>query len=723
MNTVSKIVRPLVRLLLRLFYRVEVRGELKASERMLIIANHESFLDPILLWAFLPISPTYLVHTTIASRWYFRPILAMARHAVADTTKPMAIKAMVNLVESGEPVIIFPEGRITITGSLMKVYDGPAFVAAKTQCVMVPVHIDGTIYSPFSRMSGDFPRKLFPRITITIQPGATLPMPEAPRARDRRRLASEQMRRIIQRAAYASRRRTSLFNALVDAVELHGRSRRVLEDINTNFAPVSYGTILKGSLALGRLIARLAQESEIVGVLMPNANATVYLLFGMATVRRVPAMLNFTSGIHGVENACRVAQIKVVLTSRAFVEKANLQNLVAGLKDVRIVYLEDLRPQFTFADKVWLIAWALRRPRRVCIPTRPEEPALVMFTSGSEGVPKGVVLSHDSILANVAQIGAAYPFSAKEKFLSALPLFHAFGITGGILVPLLKGCRVVLYPSPLHYRTIPEFVYDHDCTVLFTTNTFLGKYAKAAHPYDFYNLRHLVVGAEKLSEDVRQICCDKFGLRPLEGYGATECSPVIAVSTPLANRPGSVGEILPGMDYRVASVEGLRNGGVLHVRGDNVMLGYLTRDRPGVIQPPTSEFGPGWYNTGDVVSVADDYITIMTRLKRFAKVAGEMVSLELVEQIAAQARETAVHAASTYKDSERGEVVILFTNDATLNRDQLKAAARRIGAPEIAIPRSIIHLEEIPLLGNGKKDYVTLSKKAQEISRRSESLV
>lgn len=713
----GKIAVSIVRLALRLFYRVAVHGELPRAERMLIIANHESFLDAVLLWAFLPVSPTYLVHSTIASKWYFRFFLSAVRYAVIDTTKPIALKAMVALVESGEPVVIFPEGRITVTGSLMKVYDGPAFVAAKTGCTVSPVHITGAVYSPFRRTSGDAPHQLFPRITITIRPGTTIPMPSALKAKDRRRLASERMRRIMQEAAYASRRRRTLFEALVDAANLHGPGRRLLEDINTAYHPVTYRTILKGSLALGRLVSRFTKERDVVGVLMPNANATVYLLFGMAAMRRVPAMLNFTAGLHGLQNACEVARIKVVLTSRAFVERGKLEDTVSRLTGVRILYLEDLRKQFGLWDKLWLMGWAQWNPLSVCAPVTPEEPALVMFTSGSEGVPKGVVLSHDSILANVAQVNATFEFSRRDKFLSALPLFHAFGITGGILVPLLKGCGVVLYPSPLHYRTIPEFVYDRDCTVLFTTNTFLAKYAKVAHPYDFHNLRYLIVGAEKLTEDVRQLCFEKFGLRVLEGYGATECSPVIAVNTPLANRPGTVGEILPGIEYRLAPVEGLGGAGLLHVRGDNIMLGYLKQDQPGVIQATASEFGQGWYNTGDVVLISDEYVAIQARLKRFAKVAGEMVSLEIVERIAIEAYSTVQHAAATYKDEARGEAIVLFTEKADLQREQLKVAARRLGAPELALPRRIVYLSKIPLLGNGKKDYTTLSRMVQEIAQ------
>jgi acyl-[acyl-carrier-protein]-phospholipid O-acyltransferase/long-chain-fatty-acid--[acyl-carrier-protein] ligase len=478
--------------------------------------------------------------------------------------------------------------------------------------------------------------------------------------------------------------------------------------------------MVKASLALGRIVTKLSGEGENVGVLMPNVNATVFLLLGMFAIRRTPAMLNFTSGVDAVQNACRISGIRTVLTSRAFVEKAKLEDLIAHLGSLRVVYLEDLRKQFGIVDKLWLMLWAIWRPRRIMRRAKPEDPAVILFTSGSEGMPKGVVLSHGSILANAAQISAAFPFSSKEKFMSTLPLFHAFGLTAGIVLPILNGCRIFLYPSPLHYRAIPEVIYDRDCTVLFSTNTFLSKYAQVAHPYDFYNLKYLVVGAEKLTEDVQRLCMEKFGLRVHEGYGATECSPVIAVNTPIAARSGTVGELLPGIDYRIEPVEGVDNGGVLHVRGDNVMLGYLKHDQPGVIQRPQSELGPGWYNTGDVVSMQDGFLKLQARLKRFAKVAGEMVSLELVERVASAAQPHAVHAASSYKDSRRGEVIVLFTQDRNLRRDTMQSAGREMGAPELAIPRRVIYLDRVPLLGNGKKDYVTLERMAHQLAADTE---
>jgi acyl-[acyl-carrier-protein]-phospholipid O-acyltransferase / long-chain-fatty-acid--[acyl-carrier-protein] ligase len=701
---------------MRLLFRAEVRGTLQRHDRMLIVSNHVSFLDGITLGAFLPIQPTYLVHSTVARLWYFKIGLKFIPHLVVDSASPLAIKAIINLVESGSPVVIFPEGRITLTGSMMKVYEGPAFVAAKSGAMVVPIHIDGLLYSYFSRMTGDFPKKFFPKVTITVGQPRTIPMPEGRTPRIRRRAASESMRKVMQRSAFEARKPGTVFERMLDAMALHGKSRMVLEDINQK--PASYKDVLKGSLALGRLACKFTSEGEFVGVLMPNVNAAVYLLFGMTAMRRVPAMLNYTAGTEGMQSACRSTKIKVIFTSRAFLEKAKLVNVVNGLRDVKILYLEDLRAQFGIADKLWLIGWARWFPRTVIKPVKPHDPLVVLYTSGSEGKPKGVVLSHDSVLSNCDQVYAILDFTRKDKFLSALPLFHAFGLMAGIILPLQRGTPVFLYPSPLHYRVIPEIIYDRDCTVLFATNTFLANYCKFAHPYDFARLRYMVVGAEKLTEEVRRTAMDKFGIRALEGYGATECSPVIAVNTPLANKPGSVGEIVPGMDYQLEPVPGIEEGGALHVHGPSVMLGYLKEDQPGVIQPPTSSLGAGWYNTGDIVAVDEGgFISIQGRLRRFAKIAGEMVSLETVEKIAELAAPNSVHASSSIKDAHRGEMIVVFTQDASLSREQLTAAARQLGAPEIAIPRRIIHLDKIPLLGNGKKDYVSLLKMAEEMTQ------
>lgn len=702
----------ILRLLSRALFRVEVRGQNNVPDtgKLLVVANHESFLDGLLLGLFLSIPATFVVHTTVLNSWFFRLILKLVPHLAVDPTSPLTMKKVIKLLEAGKPVVIFPEGRITLTGSLMKVYDGPGFVAAKTGATILPVRIDGAARSYFSRLTGLHPRKLFPKVTIAIQPTTQIVMSGAATAKQRRKHAGEDMRRVMQEMLFASQPVQTLFTAFLDAMKIHGRNTRFVEDMQQ--VEESYGDLLKKSLALGRLASKVSQPNENVGVLLPNVTNTICLIFGMSAMKRVPAMLNYTAGAAGIQNACIAARVRTIISSRKFIQAAKLEAVVTGLQSVNVVYLEDLRVQFTWTDKLWLMGFALWLPRLAVEKALPDEPAVVLFTSGSEGKPKGVVHSHRGILSNIAQIRAVIDFSPADKFMIALPLFHAFGFTCGGIMPLVTGCKLFLYPSPLHYRIIPEIVYDRGCTVLFGTSTFLGNYAKFAHPYDFYKLRYVVAGAEKLNDEVRRGWVEKFGIRILEGYGATECAPVLAVNTPMTYRTGTVGPLLPGLHPKLENVPGIAQGGLLSVRGPNVMLGYYLYDNPGVLKPPTD----GWYSTGDIVEIdADGFISIKGRVKRFAKVAGEMVSLETVEKIAVQASSDAQHAVSTQLDAQRGENIVLFTTDKMLAKDVLQAAAKTIGAPELAIPRKITVVEAIPLLGTGKTDYVKLKEMAETV--------
>jgi len=450
--------------------------------------------------------------------------------------------------------------------------------------------------------------------------------------------------------------------------------------------------------------------------LLPNMAPTLGLVFGLNAFRRIPAMLNYTAGNDALQAACRAAGIETLITSRSFVKQGKLEYKLSALPG-RVLYLEDLQKTLTGADKCWWLGFARWVPRLAKAPGAvPEDAAVVLFTSGSEGTPKGVVLSHRALLANISQIRAVVDFSAEDKFLNALPIFHSFGLTAGTLLPVLTGASLFLYPSPLHYRVIPELAYDRNCTVLFGTSTFLANYAKFAHPYDFYRLRYVIAGAEKLATSVRELWFEKFGLRIFEGYGATETAPVLAVNTPMAYRTGTVGQLLPGIEHRLVPVPGITQGGILHVRGPNLMSGYYRPERPLVLDPPSSVIGEGWYETGDVVEIdKDGFLRIVGRVKRFAKVAGEMISLEVVEKISTLASESFAHAASTQADPQRGENVILFTLDSQLTRDQLQATARSAGYPEIAVPRKVVHVESLPLLGTGKIDYVTLKNMAETV--------
>lgn len=696
-----------IKWLLKSIFRVKVIGdlnELKKHKKLLIIANHESFIDGLLLMLYLPIKPVFIVHYCIQRRPLLRFFLRFCDYLPIESTQPLAIKKVLHLIEEGRPVVIFPEGRVSMTGSMMKIYEGPAFIAAKSGATIIPIRFSGTSASYFSRLSDEHPRFLFPHMSMTILSPTHIELLTNCPAKVRRHNAAEQMRKLMEWMLFITTdTHGSLYHHLLKAIKVFGRRKKIVEDINQ--IEYCYGYLLKMILALSRLLDRITEREQKVGILMPNLASTAGVFFALSARGRIPAMLNFSAGVDGLQSACIAADIQLILTSQQFIEKAKLENVLAQLQNVQIIYLEDLRKQFGLRDKLWVL-WHLWSPEKIDTPT---EIAAVLFTSGSEGKPKGVALSHHAILSNIAQMKAVMGYSAEDKMFNALPMFHSFGLTVGTLLPLLEGIQLFLYPSPLHYRLIPELVYDRNCTILAGTNTFLAKYAQFAHPYDFYSLRLVVAGAEKLSESTRQLWFEKFGLRILEGYGATEAAPALAANTPMAHRPGTVGQFLPGIQHQLQPVEGINEGGLLFVSGPNVMMGYYRYEKPGVLQHTESMLGKDWYETGDIVSVdTEGFVKIVGRIKRFAKIAGEMISLETVEKLAHHANPDKNHAAITKEDEERGEQLILFTTDKNLSREALIKAAKELKLPELAVPKKILVIPEMPLLGSGKPDYMKL---------------
>ncbi|WP_091739584.1 AMP-binding protein [Phenylobacterium immobile] len=502
----------------------------------------------------------------------------------------------------------------------------------------------------------------------------------------------------------AAHAQSPLFDALVEASQTYGANKLILEDQTRQ--PMSYTGLIRAAFALGRRIAAVTDPGERVGVMLPASSATVVTFFALHAFGRTPAMLNFTSGIRNLRAACALAGVKRVLTSHRFIEQAKLHDLVDALENrATVTYLEDLRREVGLADKLFAaVAGAL--PRAFRSPAKASDPGVVLFTSGSFGAPRGVLLTQGNLVANVRQIAAHIALDPDWVMFNPLPTFHCFGLTGGALLPLLTGMKAFQYPSPLHAKQIPPLIAEVGGSILLTTDTFLNQYARAAERGELGALKFIVCGAERVREETHALIAEKFGPVPvLEGYGATETAPVLAVNKPDDNRHGTVGGLLPGIEYRLDKVAGIARGAKLMVRGPNVMAGYLMPD--GSLEAPDD----GWHDTGDVVEVTDDrWVKILGRVKRFAKIGGEMVSLNVAEDLAAGVWPDARHAVVATPDPRKGERLVLVTDRRDATVDKIVTYAQQVGAPEIGAPRKIMHVTEIPVLGTGKTDYVAVQR-------------
>ncbi|HTV31756.1 MAG TPA: acyl-[ACP]--phospholipid O-acyltransferase, partial [Methylocella sp.] len=567
--------RELVLLLFQALFRLEIRGaaNLTAFGSPKIIAlNHVSFLDGGLALSLLEEDPVFAIDSGVAQRWWVKPFLKVTRAISLDPLKPLATRTLINAVKSGETLVIFPEGRRTVTGSLMKVYDGAGLIADKSEATVVPVHIDGLEHTFFSRLTRQqIRRRWFPKVTATVLEPIKLSVDPRLKGRARRHAVGTALYDVMSDLVFrtTSTDRT-LIDAVIDAARNNGWDRIAVED------PVSgrarYRRLLMGAAILGRKLAPLASEGQAIAVMLPTSNGAALTVLGLMSAGRVPAMINFTAGRTNILAACKAAEASALVTSRTFIEKGRLSELVTRLSSVlKIIYIEDIQAGIRLLDKVRGFV-AAGKPM---VPRRPDDPAVILFTSGTEGAPKGVVLSHRNVLANAAQAAARIDFNRTDKVFNVLPVFHSFGFTVGLMLPLVSGVRIYLYPSPLHYRTVPELVYESNATFLFGTDTFLAAYALGGNPYDFRSLRYILAGAEAVRDSTRKIYSEKFGVRILEGYGVTETAPALALNTAMFNRFGTVGRLMPGIESRLEPVAGINEGGRLFVRGPNVMLGYL----------------------------------------------------------------------------------------------------------------------------------------------------
>ncbi len=710
-------IKAIIAWLLDVFFRVEVidlDNYRKAGDRVLIVANHQSFLDAALIAAYVPDKLTFAINTHVAKQRIIRFFLSLAETFPIDPTNPFSMRSLVAHLKENRRVVIFPEGRITVTGSLMKVYEGPGMIADKADATVLPVRIEGAQYSPFSRLKGKVRTRWFPKITVRFMPPVKLHIPEEIKGRKRRHYAGNVLYDIMSNMVFeSSNYRRTLFASLLDARRIHGGGHVVFDDVQRQ--PVDYNRLIAGSFMLGKKLIRNTKPGEIVGMLLPNMAATAVAFFGLQAFHRVPTMLNFSTGARNVALACETARIKVVCTSRRFVETAKLAEMLSGFEDagIEVVFLEDLRDGISPFDK--LLGFLQSKFAGLCYHLAnkehdPDAPCVVLFTSGTEGAPKGVALSHTNVQANRYQVSSRIDFGPSDIVLNALPMFHSFGLTCGTLLPVLAGLRTFLYPSPLHYRIVPELAYDTNATIMFGTDTFLSGYARYAHPYDFYSMRYVFAGAEKVREETRRIWSERFGLRVFEGYGATETAPALTMNTPMHNRPGAVGRLLPGIEHRIEAMPGIEEGGRLMVSGPNIMAGYLRIENPGVLEPPPD----GWYDTGDIVTIDEEgFVRIQGRAKRFAKIGGEMISLSAVESLVSALWPEHTHAVVNLPDARKGERLVLVTDFQDAGRDALMAYARGNGIAELSIPRSIVTVARIPLLGTGKIDYVSVRALAE----------
>ncbi|MDL2263790.1 AMP-binding protein, partial [Synergistaceae bacterium OttesenSCG-928-I11] len=688
------------KLYLDLNYKPEIQMEslarARAAGKVVIAPHHASYLDPILFGVYAPGNPLVVVSPFLVRQKWFNRFKDCFRYTALDLNDPFALKQLMQLIEENDNLVVFPEPEPTTSGLLQKISDTVVTALEKTGVTVVPARACNTQFTKYSRMGGRLAARRRPRIALfSWEPqklGASGPTRTA---RGKAHLQLEQM--LMDTMMQSVWDKKPIFDTLLDMRRLWG-GKHVM-GIEPDGARVDWNDFIIRVTLMSHVFQTITEPGERLGIMLPNTVMTLAAIIGAQHADRVPAMINYSMGSRALLAAGAVARVKKIVTSRRFVDEGKFQPLVDALTDggLQIVYLEDL---IGIVPKNQLLRIALSATFAKPTPDaaeRAKRTALVLFTSGSEGTPKAVALSHLNIQANTAQVRTTLDFYKTDVMMAVLPMFHSFGLCTGTFMPLSTGMAIAFYPTPLHYKKIPQYTYEAKGTVLLGTNAFLAGYAKSGDPFDFFEMRYVICGGDKLKESTARLWYDKYGVRVLEGYGVTECTPVVGVNRLGRAKAGSIGRPLPCIDVSLTPVEGVEGAGKLVVKGPNLMLGYIQPD-DSLLPPPENG-----YDTGDIVSIDEDgFITIQGRAKRFAKIGGEMVSLAHIEEVVQEVWPDEAHAVVSVPDENRGEIIVMLTERPTPDRDELRTALTKKGLPELAIPKKLIPVEAIPKIGVGK---------------------
>ena len=722
------LVRFLLWLATHTFFKIRIVGQENVPFRgpALLVANHMSHVDGFLIGACVQRFIRFMVwkpyYEMPALNWFFRLAKAIPVGTGGPRDVVGSIKAARKELEGGHMVCIFAEGAISRTGSLLPFHRGLEKIVDGLEVPVIPVHLDRLWGSIFSFERGRFFWKWPKRMPYPVTVSFGAPMPSTAQAHEVRQAILE----LGSEAAAYSKSRVDRLD--LQMIRTARRNWRKFAMADSSGRELTFGRTLTGSLLIAKWFAKNRPAEQMIGLLLPPSAGGAIANAGLTLAGRVPVNLNFTAGREAMKSAVEQCEIRTVVTSKTFLEKAKIDAPEGA------VYMEDLLGRAGGAEKAWAAIEARLMPARWLAARyglgkrTPDSLATVIFSSGSSGTPKGVMLSHYNIISNIRAMAQVFWINDNDRVVGVLPFFHSFGFTVTIWLPLISGCGALYHPNPSEAGKIGELVAKYKGTLLLSTPTFCITYTRKCAREDFASLRFVLVGAERLRESVANAFREKFDVELLEGYGCTEMSPVVAVNGPnfeagkdtqTGNKPGTVGHPLPGVVVKVVEPSTMSElppdrEGLLLVKGANRMLGYL-----GQPERTAEALRDGWYVTGDIGSLDDEgFVRITDRLARFSKIGGEMVPHLKIEEIIYQIIGDYRCVVTGVPDEQRGERLVAFYTRPDMTPGELWRALSESELPKLWLPKreNICQIDALPTLGTGKLDLMAVKAKAQQLT-------